>query len=160
MRYKFTLQERDGSWVYVLAFGKDTPTDIGQVAKYSDNRVSAEDPHGIRHYVHLKGGKIVSIHLHDALRLLPHLDPDRPETIRMPGMEAIMFGNPPVPTLLVRFKEEPPDNRTAYALGPNVFLVFQGHELAHLYVTDVYAVIPDVDSETAPQPRKPWWRFW
>jgi hypothetical protein len=62
----------------------------------------------------------------------------------MPAMDAIMFGNPPVPTLLLRFREEPPDSRTAYALSPNVFLIFQGSELADLYVTDVYAVIADV----------------
>jgi hypothetical protein len=145
MRYKFTLQERNGSWVYVLAFGKDTPTDIDQVAKYSDSCVSAEDFRGVRHYVHSKNGKIVSIHLHDALGILPHLDPDRPETVRMPGMHAIMFGDPPVPTLLLRFREEPPDNRTAYALSPNVFLIFQGGELAQLYLTDVYQVIAEVD---------------
>jgi hypothetical protein len=144
MRYKITLQERRGSWVYVIAFGKDTPTDIDQVAEYSDNCVSAEDPHGVRHYVHFKDGKIVQIQLHDALRLLPHLDPDHPESIRMPGMHAIMFGDPPVPTLLLLFKEEPPDNRTAYALSPNVNLVFQGRELAQLYVIDVYAMIADV----------------
>jgi hypothetical protein len=46
MRYKFTLQERNGSWVYVLAFGKDTPSEIEQVTKYSDNSVSAEDVNG------------------------------------------------------------------------------------------------------------------
>jgi hypothetical protein len=145
MRYKFTLQKRDGSWVYVLSFGKDTPTEIEQVVQYSDGGASAEDMHGTRHHVYTKGGKIVSIHLHDPLRILPHIDPDRPETIRMPGMQAIMFGNPPSPTLLLRFREEPPDNRTAYALSPHVFLTFQGGELAHLYVTDVYEVIPDVD---------------
>src|SRR5260370_42379463 len=132
MRVKIPLQEHRGSWVYVIAFGKDTPTDIDQVVEYSDNCVSAEDPHGVRHYVHLKDGKVVQIQLHDALRILPHLDPDHPESIRMPGMQAIMFGNPPVPTLLLQFRENPPDNRTAYALSPNVYLVFQGHELALL----------------------------
>jgi hypothetical protein len=144
MRYRFTLQERDGSWVYVLCFGKDTPTEVEDVVAYSDNSVSAEDSHGVRHYVYSKAGKLVSIHLHDALRLLPYLDPARPETVRMPGMQAIMFGNPPVPTLLLMFRQESPDNRTAYALSPNVFLIFQGSELAQLYVTDVYAVIRDV----------------
>jgi hypothetical protein len=145
MRYKFTLQERNGSWIDVLSFGKGTPTDIEEVARYSDSSVSAEDLHGTRHEVYFKAGKIVSIHLHDALRIHPHLDPERPETIRMPGMHAIMFGDPPVPTLLLLFREEPPDNRTACALSPNVFLVFQGDELAQLYVTDVYKVIPEVD---------------
>lgn len=60
-------------------------------------------------------------------------------------MNAIMFGNPPVPTLLLRFREEPPDTRTMWAICPNVFLIFQGGELAQLYVTDVYAVIAEVD---------------
>ena len=144
MRYKITLQERRGSWVYVIAFGKDTPTDIEQVAAYSDNCVSAEDPHGVRHFVHFKDGKIVQIQLHDALRILPHLDPERPESIRMPGMHATMFGNPPVPTLLLQFTEEPANNRTAHALSPNVYLVFRGQELAQLYVVNVYAMIADV----------------
>lgn len=145
MRYKITLQEHHGSWVYVIAFGKDTPTAIEQAAEYSDHSVSAEDAHGVRHHVYFKDGKIVQIQLYDALRLLPHLDPARPETIRMPAMHAIMFGQPPVPTLLLLFKDEPPDNRTAYALSPNVFLIFQGRELAQLYVTDVYAVIAEVE---------------
>ena len=144
MHYKITLQEHGGSWVYVIAFGKDTPTGVDEIAGYSDNSVSAEDPHGIRHSVHLKEGKIRQIQLHDALRILPGLDPARPETIRMPGMHAIMFGDPPVPTLLLAFRPEPPDNRTAYAISPNVYLIFQGRELAQLYVFDVYAVIPDV----------------
>jgi hypothetical protein len=77
MRYRFTLQERDGSWVYVLCFGKDTPTEIKDVVAYSDNCVSAEDAHRVRHYVYTRADKIVSIHLHDALRLLPHLDPEQ-----------------------------------------------------------------------------------
>jgi hypothetical protein len=145
MRYRFTLQERDCSWVYVLCFGKDTPTEIEDVAAYSDECVSADDAYGVRHFVHFKAGKLVSIHLHDALRLLPYLDPARPETLRMPGMQALMFGNPPVPTLLLQFRPEPPDNRTAFALSPNVFLIFQGRELALLYVLDVYAVIAEVD---------------
>ena len=145
MRYKFTLQERNGSWVYVLNFGKDTPTEIEDVVAYSDNYVSAEDAHGVRHYVYSKGGKLVSIHLHDALRLLPYLDPARPETLRMPGMQAIMWGNPPAPTMLLQFRAEPPGNRTAYALSPNVYLIFRGRELALLYVFDVYSVIAEVD---------------
>ena len=145
MRYRFTLQERASSWVYVLCFGKDTPTEIEDVVAYSDNCVSAEDAYGVRHHVYSRGGKLVSIHLHDALRLLPYLNPGRPETLRMPGMRAVMFGDPPVPTLLLQFREEPPDNRTAYALSPNVFLIFQGQELAQLYVFDVYKVIADVD---------------
>jgi hypothetical protein len=145
MRYKITLQEHHGSWIYVIAFGKDTPTPIEEAAAYSDNCVSAEDLHGIRHSVYFKDGKIVQIQLHEARRILPQLDPERPESIRMPAMRAILFGQPPVPTLLLSFKEEPPDNRVAYALSPNVFLVFHGDELAHLYVTDVYAVIADVD---------------
>ena len=33
---------------------------------------------------------------------------------------------------------------TAYALSPNVFLIFQGSELALLYVCDVYKVIAEV----------------
>jgi len=165
MRYRFTLQERDGSWVYVLCFGKDTPTEIDEVVAYSDDHVSAEDAQRGRHYVYSKAGKLVSIHLHDALRLLPYLDPDRPETIRMPAMQAIMFGNPPVPTLLLQFREEPPDNRNAYALSPNVFLIFQGSALSQLYVTDVNATIADMADEAgAPPPsapsKRPWWKFW
>ena len=54
-------------------------------------------------------------------------------------------GNPPVPTVLLQFREEPADNRTAWALSPNVFLVFQGDELAHLFVLDVYQVIAGAD---------------
>jgi hypothetical protein len=145
MRYRFTLQERDGSWVYVLGFGKDTPTQIEQVVEYSDSYVSAEDHRGVRHYVYTQDGKIVSIHLHDVTSILPHIDPNRPETLRMPAMHAILFGNPPVPTLLLRFREEPTDTRTMWALSPNVFLVFHDGELAHLYVADVYSVIAEVD---------------
>lgn len=144
MRYRFTLQQRNGSWVYVLCFGKDTPTEIEDVEAYSDSSVSAEDAYGVRHYVYSKRGYLVAIALHDALRLLPYIDPDRPETLRMPGMHAIMFGNPAVPTLLLQFREQPPDNNTAYALSPNVFLIFQGPELALLYVFDVYKVIAEV----------------
>lgn len=145
MRYSFTLQERASSWVCVLAFGKDTPTDIEQVIAYSDSSVSAEDFRRVRHYVYSKHGKIVSIHLHDATGILPHFDPGHPETVRMPGMHATMFGNPPVPTLLLQFRQQPPDNRKAWAISPNVFMIFQGEELAQLYVTDVYSVIPEVD---------------
>lgn len=144
MRYRFTLQQRGGSWVYVLCFGKDTPTEIEDVEAYSDNCVSAEDAHGVRHFVYSKDGYLVAVALHDALRLLPYLDPERPETLRMPGMHAVMFGDPPVPTLLLQFREQPPDNRTAYGLSPNVFLIFQGPELALLYVFDVYKVIAEV----------------
>ena len=144
MKYRFTLQQRHDSWVYVLCFGKDTPTEIEDVEAYCDSSVSAEDAHGVRHFVYSKGGYLVAIALHDALRLLPYLDPDRPETLRMPGMHAITFGNPAVPTLLLQFREQPPDNRTAYALAPNVYLIFQGPELALLYVCDVYKMIAEV----------------
>jgi hypothetical protein len=164
MRYRFTIQELDGSWVYVLCFGQNTPTEIEDVVAYSDNSVSAEDAQRVRHYVYFKAGKLVSIHLHDALRLLPYLDPDRPETIRMPGMQALMLGNPPVPTLLRQFREEPPDNRNAYALSPNVFLIFQRGALAQLHVTDAYATVADMADEAKapppPAPTKPWWKFW
>jgi hypothetical protein len=131
--------------VYVITIGKDTPTDMEQAAAYSDTSVSAEDLHGVRHHVYFRAGMIVQIQLHDALRILPHLDPERPESIRMPGMHAIMSGNPPKPTLLFQFREDPPDNRTAYALSPNVYLVFQGDELAQLYIFDVYSMIAEVD---------------
>jgi hypothetical protein len=144
MKYRFTIQKRHGAWMYVLCFGKDTPTEIEDVEAYSDSTVSAEDAHGVRHFVYSKGGYLVAIVLHDALRLLPHIDPDRPETIRMPGMHAIQFGNPPMPTLLLQFREQPPDNRTAYALAPDVYLIFQGPELALLYVCDVYKNIAEV----------------
>jgi hypothetical protein len=144
MKYRFTLQQRHGSWVYVLCFGKDTPTEIEDVEAYSDRCVSAEDALGVRHFVYSKGGYLVAIALHDALRLLPYLDPGRPETLRMPGMHAIQFGNPAVPTLLLRFREQPPDNNTAYALAPDVYLIFQGPELALMYVCDVYKNIAEV----------------
>ena len=144
MRYRFTLQQRSGSWVYVLCFGKDTPTEIEDVEAYSDRCVSAEDALGVRHFVYSKGGYLVAIALHDALRLLLYLDPGRPETLRMPGMHAIQFGNPAVPTLLLRFREQPPDNNTAYALAPDVYLIFQGPELALMYVCDVYKNIAEV----------------
>lgn len=45
--------------------------------------MSAEDAHRVRHYVYSKGGYLVAIVLHDTLRLLPYLDPERPETLRM-----------------------------------------------------------------------------
>jgi hypothetical protein len=144
MKYRFSLQQRHGSWMYVLCFGKDTPTELEDVEAYSDRQVSAEDAHGVRHFVYSKGGYLVAIALHDALRLFPYLDPERPETLRMPGMHAIQFGNPPVPTLLLRFREQPPDNNTAYALAPDVYLIFQGPELALLYVCDVYKNIAEV----------------
>jgi len=59
-------------------------------------------------------------------------------------MRAIMFGDPPLPALVLQFREQPPDNRDAYALGPNVYLIFEGPELALLYVCDVYKVIEEV----------------
>src|SRR5262249_30555627 len=83
MRYRITLQDYHGDWVYAIPFGEDTPAAIVRTAKYSDHCVSAEDLHGIRHFVLFEHGKIVQIQLHDALRFLPHLDPERPETIRM-----------------------------------------------------------------------------
>lgn len=144
MKYQFTLQQRGGSWVYVLCFGKDTPIEIEDVEAYSDDAVSAEDAHGVRHFVYSKAGYLVAVALHDALRLFPYIEPDCPERLRMPEMHAIMFGNPAVPTLLLQFREQPPDNNTAYALSPNVFLIFQGSELALLYVFDVYKVIAEV----------------
>lgn len=144
MKYRFTLQQRRGSWVCVLCFGKDTPNELVDVEAYSDRCVSAEDAHGVRHFVYFKGGYLVAIVLHDAARLFPHLDPERPETLRTPGMHAVMYGNPPVPTLVLQFREEPPDDNTAYALAPDVYLIFQGPELALLYVCDVYKNIAEV----------------
>lgn len=144
MNYRFTLQQQQGSWVYVLCFGKHTPTRLEAVEAYGDSTASAEDPQGARHAVYFKGGFLVAIALHDALRLLPHLDPQRPETLRMPRMAAIMFGEPAVPTLLLQFSDEPPGSRTAHALAPNVYLVFEGPALAQLYVCDVYEMIADV----------------
>jgi len=76
-----------------------------------------------------------------------------------------MFGNPPVPTLLLQFREEPPDNRTAYALNPNVFLIFQGDALG-LNCTSPMSTpsLPTwADEPGAPlpsAPAKPWWKFW
>lgn len=144
MKYRFSLQQRRGSWVYVLCLGKDTPTEIEDVEAYSDRGVSAEDGFGVRHSVYFKNGYLVAIALHDALRLFPYLDPARPETLRMPSMHAIGFGNPAVPTLMLQFREEPPDNRTAYALAPDVYLIFQGPELSLLYICDVYKNIAEV----------------
>jgi hypothetical protein len=144
MRYRFTLQQHGGSWLYVLCFGRDTPTEIQDVEAFSDDCVSAEDAYGVRHFVYSRGGYLVAIALHDALRLLPYLDPKRPDTLRMPAMHAIRFGDPAMPTLLLQFREQPPDNRTAYALSPNVFLILQGPELALLYVFDVYKIIAEV----------------
>ena len=50
MRYKVTFQKHEGAWVYVIAFGEGTPTSIQEAAEFSDSHVSAEDPHGIRHF--------------------------------------------------------------------------------------------------------------
>jgi hypothetical protein len=144
MRYRFSLQQRQGAWVYVLNFGKETPTDVGEILAYCDDNVSGEDPCGVRHFVYFKDGKLVSIQLHDALRLVPYVDPARPDTLRMPGLHPLMLGNPQKPSLLIQFRDEPPDNRTAYAISPNVYLVFHGTELAQLYIFDVHAVIADV----------------
>src|SRR5271166_1106983 len=141
MHYKITMQEQNDSWVYVITFGKNTPTAIEQAAEFSDNSVRSQDLLGIRHYVYFKHGKIVQIQLHDALRILPHLNPERPETICMPEMLATRTGEPPVPTLLMKFKQEALENRVAYALSPNVFLLFHGNELAQLHVTNVRASI-------------------
>jgi len=80
------------------------PTEIEDVVAYSDLSVGAEDACGVRHHVYSRAGKLESIHLHDALRLLPHMEPATPETLRMPGMRAAMFGNLPVPTLLLQFR--------------------------------------------------------
>ncbi|QDU07330.1 hypothetical protein [Gimesia aquarii] len=62
----------------------------------------------------------------------------------MPPMHAIMHGDPPIPTLLLNFKEGPPDNHTAYVVAPNVFLLFHQGKLAQLYVTDVYNSMEEV----------------
>ena len=43
-----------------------------------------------------------------------------------------------------QFRDQPPDNRTAYTLSPSVYLFFQGCELAQLYIFDVYKVIAEV----------------
>ncbi len=57
------------------------------------------------------------------------------------------------------------DNRNAYALSPNVFLIFQDDTLAQLYVTDVYAAIADMADEGGAPPssapaKRPWWKIW
>ena len=75
------------------------------------------------------------------------------------------FGNPPVPTLLLQFRGEPPDNRNAYALSPNVFLTFSGDALAQLYVAIVYATIAYAVDEAGAPPssssaKTSWWKFW
>lgn len=144
MYYKITLEEHDNNWVYVITLEKNTPTTTEQANKYADECLSAEDKHGIRHYVLRKGGKIVQIQLHQVLRILPHLNPKDPASIRMPAVEAIMFGKPQVPSLLIVFKESNIQKLTAYGLSPNVYLVFDGADLARLYITDVYAVVADV----------------
>ena len=128
-----------------------------QAARFSDHNVSAQDKLGIRHFVYFKQGKIIQIQLHDALRLFPHFDPKRPETIRMPEMHAITSGDPPEHTLLMLFKQDPLESRTAYALSPNVFLLFHGDELAQVHVTDARASIADIDYIST---KKPWWQFW
>lgn len=145
MKYKVGLTQGEGYCVYVIMFG-DTPDQFDDPADYSDDNLSAEGPNGIRHYVVTRNGKIVQIQLHEAPQVIPDLDPERPESIPMPGFHAIMRGNPPVPTLLLTFKDELPENNTAYALSPNVFLAFDDGQLAQLYITDVYNVIDDVDS--------------
>ena len=99
MRYRVTIEKRDDAWVYVIGFGKDTPMSIDEIMAFSDDTFSAEDFRGVRHHVYFKESKIASIHLHDATGILPWLDPDRQETLRMPAMNGIMFGDPPVPTL-------------------------------------------------------------
>jgi hypothetical protein len=144
MKYRFSLQKRRNVWLYVMCFGKDTPTEIADVEAYSDRQVSAKDAYDARHFVYSKGSFLVAIVLYDALRLFPYLNPELPETLRMPGMHAIQFGKPPVPTLLLRFREQLPDNNTAYAIAPDVHLIFQGPELAMLYVCDVYKNIAEV----------------
>ncbi|MBN2390105.1 MAG: hypothetical protein JXR84_05255 [Anaerolineae bacterium] len=132
MYYKFALEKHDDYWVYTLTFEKNIPTTVGQANEYADDCISAEDKHGIRHYVLLKGGKIVQIQLHQALQIMPYLDPDDPASIRMPAMQAIMFGNPLAPSLLLVFKESGLQDATAYGLSPNVYLVFDDSECSFL----------------------------
>jgi hypothetical protein len=144
MYYKFTLEELDHDWAFVMTFDKNTPTTIKQANEYADEHLNAEDTHGIRHYVLLKGKRIIQIQLHQALKILPHLNPNDPSSIRMPAIQAIKFGNPPVPSLLIVFKEFNPQKLTAYGLSPNVFLVFDEAVLARLYITDVYSVMTNV----------------
>jgi hypothetical protein len=107
--------------------------------------VSAEDFRGARHYAYFKNNYLVSIHLHGVMDLLPGIDPEKPETVKMPGMHAILFGNPGVPTLLMQFSAEPPDNLTAWAISPNVYMIFQNGALSQMYITDVYSMIAEVD---------------
>ena len=144
MYYRVTLEEFDGDWVFILALKKGTPETIQQALDYADDSVSAEDKHGIRHYVLYKDGKIVQIHLYRALDIIPHPDPGNPASIPMPRMDAIMFGASPKPTLLITFKEGGKRDKTAYGLSPNVFLTFDGDDLAYLYIIDVYSVLSDV----------------
>jgi hypothetical protein len=145
MYYKVTLQEYDSNWVYVLTLKKGTPERAEQALTYADDYVSAADKHGIRHYVLYKDGKIIQIQLFQALDILPHTDPGNPASIGIPGMNAIMFGQPPKPTLLITFKEGGQRDGTAYALSPDVFLTYDGDELAYVYILDVYSVLSDVD---------------
>ena len=145
MHYKITLEELGDYWTYVLTLDKNTPTTLRGAAEYADEHISAEDKHGIRHYVLLKQKKIVQIQLHHALQIMPHLNPGDPSSLQMPTFHAIMFGRHQVPTLLIVFKEFTPKELAAYALSPNVFLVFdEAEHLARLYVTDVYTVLNDV----------------
>lgn len=144
MYYKFTLEELHDYWVFVLTLDRDTPATIKEANEYADDQHSAEDDRGTRHYVLLKEKKIVQIQLHQALQILPYLNPDDPSSIKMPALHAIVFGNRAVPTLLIVFKEFNPPTLTAHALNPNVFLVFDGTDLARLYVLDVYSVLNDV----------------
>ncbi len=142
--YKFTLEELGSDWAFVMTFDPKAPATIEQANEYADQCHSAEDKHGIRHWVLLKEGKIVQIQLHRALQLLPHLNPSNPSSIRMPALYTIKWGNPPLPSLLIVFKEYNPPKLTAYALDPNVFLVFAEDVLARLYIRDIDSVIPNV----------------
>jgi hypothetical protein len=54
-----------------------------------------------------------------------------------------MTGEPPEPTLFIMFKEDPVETRTAYGISANVFLVFQGDELAYVFVTNAPSIIED-----------------
>jgi hypothetical protein len=75
----------------------------------------------------------------------------------MPEMIATQAGDPPAPALIMRFKEDPLENRVAYGLSPNVYLLFLGNELAQVHVMDVRATIVDVDYDSS---KRPWWQFW
>ncbi|MFX0092539.1 MAG: hypothetical protein ACFFBD_12315 [Candidatus Hodarchaeota archaeon] len=143
MYFKITLEEYNNYWVYVLTLEKHTPTNIKQANQYADEHLSAEDKHGFRHYVLFKDEKIVQIQFHQALSILPYLNPDDPTSLRMPEMKAILFGNNRIPTLKITFKENYVHHGTAYALCPNVFLMFENGELAVLFITDVYSMIAD-----------------